>query len=374
MRIAMIQDEWWPERGGGAIHVEELSRALAKYHNCSIDIYTRALEQDGDRYESIQRLESGGVTIHRLGPCTEYWNPYGRVSSAVTPLPKLLQGNYDIIHGHANIPAVPTRLSRMFTSVPTVFTIHGTTLSTGEGRDQTIFSNLKRQLEKLFILYFDYNAVISVNSATMELLKKHHDSVHQIPNGLNLSLFSNGETKKKEILFVGRLAPVKRVADLVEAFAQLADEFPKWTLRIVGDGPERDALTKRAMQLGIEHRVRFDGTVPRDEIPEKYASVDVFVLPSIREGHPFTLLEAWASELPVITTEVEGIREFVDHGETGYLVPPKSPDQLAEGLRFTLENPDEARQWGQNGRQLVATEYTWKSVAERTHKLYRELV
>jgi hypothetical protein len=86
MRIAMIQDDWWPRTGGGPVHVKELSTALAENFDHQIDIYTRALKKDGERYSSSEQFADGDVTLHRLAPCTEYWNPVGRVASLFTPL------------------------------------------------------------------------------------------------------------------------------------------------------------------------------------------------------------------------------------------------------------------------------------------------
>ncbi|WP_346430016.1 glycosyltransferase [Haloarcula regularis] len=135
MRIAMIQDDWWPRTGGGPVHVKELSTALAENFEHQIDIYTRALEKDGEQYSSSEQFADGNVTLHRLAPCTEYWNPIGRATSMFTPLPRLFLNDYDIIHGHTFLPAIPTRLGKIATDAATVFTVHGTAIPSGVGRD-----------------------------------------------------------------------------------------------------------------------------------------------------------------------------------------------------------------------------------------------
>nr|WP_276278591.1 glycosyltransferase family 4 protein [Halomicroarcula sp. SYNS111] len=133
-------------------------------------------------------------------------------------------------------------------------------------------------------------------------------------------------------------------------------------------------LAELAADLSVSERVSFEGRVPDEIVTRHYATAGVFVLPSVWEGHPLTLLEAWASGAPVIATSVEGIKEFVDHRETGYLVPPESPDELVEGLRHALNSPKEAREWGRNARRLVEEEYSWEGVAERTNDLYTNLI
>jgi len=374
MRVAMLQDDWWPRTGGGPVHVKELSVALAKYHDCTVDIYTRALEQDGKRYTETEQFESGQVTIHRVRPCTEYWNVVGRVSSMITPIPKLLRGDYDVIHGHTFLPAVPTRISGLLSGVPTVFTVHGTALTSGIGRDESALASVKRRIEKHFVLGFDYDTVISVNHEHVDLLETGHDDVRAIPNGVDLDRFDIGADRTQDVLFLGRLAPKKRVTDLIKAFARVADEFPDSTLRIVGTGPKREELEKQAASAGISERVSFEGRVSDEAVPQYYASAGTFVLPSVWEGHPLTLLEAWAASAPVIASSAEGIEEFVNHDETGYLVSPKSPGKLAEAIRTALEDPNRAKRWGNNGRELVEEQYSWKGVADQTYDRYQDLV
>lgn len=374
MKIAMVQDDWWPRTGGGPVHVRELAIALAEHHDCSVDIYTRALEKNGTQHTETEQYASGQVTLYRLRPCTDYWNPFGRISSMAMPIPRLLNGEYDVIHGHTFLPAVPTRLSGLLSGTPTVFTVHGTALTSGVGRDESALSSVKRRIERQFVLGFDYDSVISVNREHVDLLETGHDDVRVIPNGVDLDRFKRDTERTQDVVFIGRLAPKKRVSDLINGFAHVEDEFPESTLRIVGTGPKRETLKTQVESLGIQDRVSFEGRVSDEAITRYYASAGVFVLPSIWEGHPLTLLEAWAASTPVIASSVEGIEEFVEHNETGYLVPSRSPNELADAIRIALENPDRAQQWGENARSLVESEYSWEGVADRTYDLYRDIV
>ncbi|KYH24903.1 trehalose synthase [Halalkalicoccus paucihalophilus] len=373
MRIAMIQDDWWPRTGGGPVHVKELSVALAEQFGHTIDIYTRALEKDGENHTSVETFADGAVRVHRLKPATEYWNPVGRVSSLATPVPHLLTEDFDVVHGHTFLPAVPTRTAGALTDAATVFTVHGTALTSGVGRDESMFAHVKRRLERLFVLNFDYDHVISVNTEHLDLLGEHHTNLSCVPNGVNLERFDVEVNRRDEILFLGRLAPKKRVSDLIEAFDKIADEIPETDLVIVGTGPKSDELKAQVSQYGINERVHFEGRVSDDAIPRYYRRAQLFVLPSVWEGHPLTLLEAWASEVPVITSDVEGIAEFVDHEETGYLVPPKSPNELADAIRHALSNSDERQSWASNAYDLVQDEYSWEGVADRTNRIYERI-
>jgi len=375
MRVAMIQDDWWPRTGGGPVHVRELSISLAEIFGHEIDVYTRALRQGGTNHTETESYTDRRVTVHRLPPCTEYWNALGRVASMATPLPKLVGGEYDVVHGHTFLPALPTRLAGLATDAATVFTVHGTALTSGVGHDTGMLAGVKRRLERLFVLGFAYDGVISVNTEHLPLLEPSHDRVAAVPNGVDLDRFDlDREREPGRILFLGRLAPKKRVSDLIAAFARIVSAYPESELVIVGVGPLESELQQQVARLDLGSRVRFEGRVSDEAIPEYYASASLFVLPSVWEGHPLTLLEAWAAGTPVIATDVEGIAEFLSHGKTGYLVPPRSPEDLANTLRYALDNEPEAREWGRRGRVLVAEEYSWQGVAERTDELYRQAI
>ncbi|WP_458208921.1 glycosyltransferase family 4 protein [Haladaptatus sp. NG-SE-30] len=369
----MIQDDWWPRTGGGPVHVRELAISLAEQYGHNIDIYTRALRQDGRSHTDSETYADGLVSVTRLKPCTEYWNAFGRVTSLVTPLPALLAKDYDIIHGHTFLPAVPTRFGSMLSDAATVFTVHGTAITSGVGHDTSLLGDLKLQIERQFVLEFDYDHVISVNTEHLDLLADHHSNLSPVPNGVDLDRFDVATESEDEILFLGRLAPKKRVSDLIDAFALIAADFPKTELVIVGTGPLEEELKTQAAQYDVANRIRFEGRVSDDAIPHHYRQARLFVLPSVWEGHPLTLLEAWAAELPVITSDVEGIAEFVEHEETGYLVPPKSPEKLADALRYSLSNPEVASEWATNAYELAKAEYSWDGVAARTNEIYERI-
>jgi glycosyltransferase involved in cell wall biosynthesis len=290
-----------------------------------------------------------------------------------TPIPHLLTETFDIIHGHTFLPAVPTRGGGALTDAATVFTVHGTALNSGVGRDESAFATIKRRLERLFILHFDYDHVISVNTEHLDLLGEHHENLSCVPNGVNIERFDVDVERRDEILFLGRLAPKKRVSDLIDAFARIADSIPETDLVIVGTGPKGDDLRAQVSELDIDDRVKFEGRVSDEAIPRYYRRASLFVLPSVWEGHPLTLLEAWAAEAPVITSDVEGIGEFVEHEETGYLVSPESPAELADAMEYALSNPDEREQWAANAHELVREEYSWEGVADRTNEIYEQI-
>ncbi|MFH1680895.1 MAG: glycosyltransferase [Candidatus Eisenbacteria bacterium] len=138
--------------------------------------------------------------------------------------------------------------------------------------------------------------------------------------------------EKETVLFgaVGRLAPIKGLGVLLEAAAMLAREYPEHRYLIVGDGPSRADLERRAANLGVAGSVLFLGH--REDAVRVVGCLDALVMPSLHEGMPVTLLEARAFGVPVVATRVGGVAEAVS-SEQGLLVRPGDPDSLAEGLR-----------------------------------------
>ncbi|WP_092082517.1 glycosyltransferase [Poseidonocella sedimentorum] len=174
-----------------------------------------------------------------------------------------------------------------------------------------------------------------------------------------------GQTKddRTELLFVGRLAPVKGIRVLFEAVKRLAPEMPGLRLTLVGDGPDRAGLEAAAAPLG--DLVRFTGYMSQGEVAAEMAKTDIFVLPSFAEGVPVVLMEALASRRPVIATQVAGVGELVRDGETGFMVPPGDVESLMDRIRALAADPAARAAMGAAGRETVAAEFDIRTEAAR---------
>lgn len=174
---------------------------------------------------------------------------------------------------------------------------------------------------------------------------------------------------------VGRLQDVKDQATLVDAFARLRDMLPserhRLRLVIVGDGPLRGALAERIATLGLRNCVWLAG--PRTDVAAVMRSLSLFALSSIAEGTPVTLLEAMATELPVVATAVGGIPELVQDGVTGTLVPPADADRMARALLGYAIDSERARHHGAEGRARVEQHYSIAAMLGHYMALYDEL-
>jgi glycosyltransferase involved in cell wall biosynthesis len=173
------------------------------------------------------------------------------------------------------------------------------------------------------------------------------------------------------VLFVGRLAPQKAVHDLISAVDILQHGRPDLRTLIVGDGPLRERLEEQAESFGLLGKVQFLGH--RADVPTLLAASDLLVLPSLYEGLPNVVLEAMRFRKPVVATAAPGTTEVVKNGETGLLVPMKSPTELARAIRQVIDDPDLASRLGTAGRRRVETEFRASLMVERFADLYEKL-
>ena len=151
----------------------------------------------------------------------------------------------------------------------------------------------------------------------------------------------------------------------------LKERTPKIKIIIVGQGPLELALDKQARDLGVGDLVFFLGF--REDVPRILASLDCFVLSSEQEGLGGSIMDAMASRLPVVATQVGGIPEVVLHDETGFLVSPRSPRALAEAIYAVYHDAELARRFGDRGYQVVHERFSSLAMARKTIALYKRL-
>ena len=175
---------------------------------------------------------------------------------------------------------------------------------------------------------------------------------------------------------VGRLDPVKDQGTLVRAFAALCASHPEQAERlrlvIVGDGSTRAGLEQLAREEGLAGRTWFAGA--RDDVPELMRALDVFVLPSLAEGISNTIMEAMATGLPVVATDVGGNAELVVEGQTGYLVPRDDPRAMATALARYLQQAEQLQRHGEASRARAESTFSLPVMVNRYREVYRQAI
>lgn len=186
--------------------------------------------------------------------------------------------------------------------------------------------------------------------------------LHTVRCGIDITAFrpppeGRGRGAGFTILCVAALSGRKGHHVLLDAFRRVLDAQPGTRLVLVGDGPERAALGARCAELRLTGAVRFAGAVGHDRLGEEYGRADAFCLPSFAEGIPTVLMEAMATGLPVVSTDVMGVPELVEHERSGLLVPPARADLLAHALLRLIDDAGLRDRLGHEGRRRVVTHY-----------------
>jgi glycosyltransferase involved in cell wall biosynthesis len=175
------------------------------------------------------------------------------------------------------------------------------------------------------------------------------------------------------LLFAGTWRKNKGVEDLVPAFSTLVSLYPHLKLTVLGSGvPESDVY--RAFPEPARAAVTCVTAPSEAETARIFANADLFVLPSLFEGTPLTLIEAMTSGLPIVTTAVCGMKDLVESGRNGLLVPIRSPEGIVRAVRDLFENADRRRQLGSSAQQDALAHYTWDRAADRIATVYERLL
>jgi glycosyltransferase involved in cell wall biosynthesis len=233
--------------------------------------------------------------------------------------------------------------------------------------------------------FVDTTIVESEINRTLAIANYHLDAkkVVSIYHGINLKQFDGRANRAALKEFgidpdyaivgtIGRLSRQKAQDDFLRAAAKVKEVVPKSKFFIVGEGEQRQELEDLAKHLGLQPDVIFTGY--RSDVPELLRAFDVFVLPSIFEGLPLTILEAMAMTKPVVATRVDGVPEAVVDGETGTLVTPRDPAALASAIISLLQNPAMAQAMGQAARHRVETMFRQEIMVAQTEQLYTQLL
>ena len=264
------------------------------------------------------------------------------------------------LHAHFAGPALDHAfvLSRL-TGIPFSFTVHGSDLLV---RPHPLLGPIAREASAVFTpTRFNRDALVGRHRVPEE-------RIVLAANGVDTDRFRPGGDEEKEpgsILTVARLHPVKGLDFLIDAYAILAERGTDFRARIVGDGPEREALERRIREKGLGERVRLEGGLDREEIRAFLRRSEIFALSSHSEGLPMSVLEAMSAALPVAATRITGIPELVGEGETGFLVPPGDAAALADRLERLLADRELRSRMGRAGREKVEAEYRLEDVVRR---------
>jgi glycosyltransferase involved in cell wall biosynthesis len=312
-----------------------------------------------------------------------------------------VRGTVNVDITHANLPLTPNFAVPPNFGKTLVCTVH----STWKGEAQAIRSEPYSRLNanEKFMVSFNWflrifeekmleraNKIIAVSHFTkrelLEYYKVPERKIRVIHNGVDVNKFKPAQDKRKvkeelgfnpddlTILSVGRLYARKGLFTLIESMPAVVERFKNAKFIISGKGQsdEMRKLLAHAEKIGVKDSIIFTGYYPDKKLPKLYQAADVFAFSTFYEHHPFAVLEALSTGLPVVTTIVGGIPETIENGKNGFLVEPFNPKQFADRILYLLEHPAEASEMGLLARQTILERFDWRIVVKDVLKVYDE--
>ncbi|MCK4622637.1 MAG: GT4 family glycosyltransferase PelF [Desulfuromonadales bacterium] len=317
-------------------------------------------------------LGAKGIDIHLLkrNPGVDYYYPFR--------LARLLRANQtDILHLHNPTAFFYGTLAGKIANTPKI-------IYTEHGRDFS--ASFKVKISNRILAKMVDRIVVVADHGKKYLVEQegvNGEKIERIYNGIDHERF--GVSQKTEVVrrnlglvndqpvlgIVARLDPIKNHSCLIKAMKMVVKEQPTAILLVVGDGQQRSELENLTQILSLQNNVRFLGT--RSDIPELLSALNVFVLPSFSEGLSLTLVEACASGIPIVATDVGGNKEVVLHDQNGLLVPSDHPEALGRAILRVLADGDKAQTMGKRGRQIFEESFTLKAMVKKYENLYESL-
>ncbi len=409
-RIAMLSVHTCPlamlggkKSGGMNVYVRDLSRELAR-RSIQVDVFTRS--QDSYVPMISHGLGYGARAVHvKAGP--EQPLPLGEVADHLDEFALAVEQfaeeegiSYDLIHSHYWLSGlVAGKLKAAWQGLPIVHMFH--TL----GRMKNRIATSDREMAPLERIEGEQE-VIDIANRIIAATPAEQAQLHWlygnrsgkevvVPPGVDLGRFKplpkeaakahvGIPIRNKNILFVGRIEPLKGVDTLLQAMALIQERYPKVVenvdVTIIGGDPwandpdlEMARLQSMRAQLGIHDIVTFIGARDQNELPFYYAAAEMVIMPSHYESFGMVALEAMASGTPVIASEVGGLAFLIRDGENGFHVPSRDPEALAERIYELLTNDSNTHQLGEQAREYAAG-YAWPLIADQMLTVYADLL
>lgn len=351
--------------GGAEQTIVNLSRGLVEAgHRVTMGLLCR-----GWLYQEIHRLGIDIFLLHR------------RNVLDVRPLTALVRfirkSEIDIVHAHEFGSIVGGCLVRRWIDPPIVATVHGREYLAHRSRRRLLFRWMGRACSRIVAVSRTLERFL------LESVGVSPQNVETIYNGIDVGKYGrNGVSCRVRdelgigpdewiVGAIGSLYPVKGHSDLIKAMEQVVRRVPSVTCLVIGHGYLRAQLEEEVRRAGLERAVRFLGF--RRDVPDLLQTLDLFVLPSLSEGLPLSLLEAMAAGKPVVATDVGGNKEVIEDGVTGYLLPPRRPDLLAERLIALLENPHVGRAIGAKAQAAIQERFSLETMVQQYERLFHAI-
>jgi glycosyltransferase involved in cell wall biosynthesis len=336
----------------------------------------------------VNDLRDCGVRIHLL-PIEREISPLQDLRTFFQLISLFRRERFDIVFSHTPKPGLLVPLAARVARAPLIIhSVHGLLFHDKTPPLRRLVGHMAERFTAFWCHHLFFVSAEDAHTARRLLLKRP-SRLFYIGNGIDTARFRPASTEERRrarealgvkpdtyvIGTVGRLVWEKGYGELLEAADALAPLDPEMLFILVGptEPQQHDGLQQADLDR-IEDLpyVRWLGEI--DDLPPIYAAMDLFVLPSHREGTPLTVMEAAATQLPVVASDIRGCREVVIHGETGLLVPLGDVSGLVSAIRNIRRDPERAAAMGTNGRRLVISRFDQDAIVKRLGDKLRELL
>lgn len=388
MKVLLVNALFHPFKGGVEKHLLELSRALAR-KGVKVSVLTARLEGT-KQYEELS-----GVKVHRIA-CTEirlpnfYPPPVILAPDAYSKIEELDgRERFDLIHlqdrwfpdfsmalayaKNAGKPVVVTLHNARPVGIAPHYTLFGGAFDSVFGKPvlenaDLIISVSKWAVGDIAKYGLPRGKMVCVHNGVSP--KEYRPSAHRAARFRKKHALEG----KKILLFVGRVIRQKGIEYLIDAMPLVLKRVPQARLVVVGRGNRLEKMRSRVAKLGLQGKVHFEGFLDEEELKDALCACNVFVLPSLWEVLPVSILEAMACGKPIVASDVGGNGELVRRGHNGFLVPKKNSRRLAEKIVRVLSDEQLAGRMGRNSRERVVSEFNWELIASQTISAYQKLL
>ncbi len=378
MRVLFLNSEYLPLGGGAGRANQEIFHAFRNNTDVYFDCITSAID---DAYFKTRIQDN--VMLHRvpIGDKEESLHHQTRknlllyLHRALYLSRTLMQKHtYDVIHAFFTVPAGYIAC-RVHGNVPYIVSLRGSDVP---GYNQE-YNMLYKTTKPVFKRIWRNAAAVVSNSAQLAELANNTEpniDISIIPNGVDTSLFypakqePPSEDGRIKILCVSRLTERKQINLLIQATADLREQYSNIKLCVAGDGYMKDELERLARSRGVQQNVSFLGYIDHSHLPEIYRSAHFFALPSQNEGMSNTILEAVASGLPIIATDTGDSKQMVQ--DNGFVIPVNDFSALKERMSELISNRELREQCREHSKRIIKN-YTWEYTANQYLQVYSSL-
>ncbi len=373
----MLSDWYYPIVAGSELFVQKVAENLVK-KNFEVHVITRR-NKPLSKHAKINNVNV--CRIHYVSkPSWLYFITY-YIKSVIKGVKLNKKSGIDVIHGHLAISGgVAGYLLKKILRKPLIITVQG-----GDLLDYSEGSRFLDPITHLFLRIIMRNADL-ITAVSRYTKNRARDlggkNVIIVPNGVEFNEFHAPASKEKiiedkkfspAIITTSRLTKKNGIDTIIRAIYDLKEKYPKIGALIIGAGEEESNLKKLTAELGLNDKIIFHGYVKHSELLNHYRNADIFVRPSLNEGFGISFIEAMASGLPAIGTNVGGIIDIITHGKNGFLCKPNDPKCVARYIEKIYSSEKIRSEIIKNGTE-TAKKYSWELITEKIAKAYKKVI